>query len=175
MHKALNLPFFEDEFQVNTVLQSIKRKLARVPFQVLPITPEILCAMYEYINIENPAYLALWSSFLVAFCCLFRKANVAPKTLQNFDPIKELSRRKLVVIEEENVVLVYNNWSKTNQFLNRDSIIPLFAHNVQALDPVFHLKKLLSKDLAPDTPAFSFSQNGVLKCITYDVFPKRLK
>ena len=32
LHKALNVEFIEDDFQVNTVLQSIKRKLARVPF-----------------------------------------------------------------------------------------------------------------------------------------------
>ena len=41
LHNALNMPFLEEEFQVNTVLQSIKRKIARVPFQVLPITPSI--------------------------------------------------------------------------------------------------------------------------------------
>ena len=63
MFKALNLPFIEDEFQINTILQSIKRKLAKVPFQVLPITPNILSDMYNFINIENPSDLALWSSF----------------------------------------------------------------------------------------------------------------
>ena len=46
LHKALNAEFIEDEFQVNTVLQSIKRKMARVPFQVLPITKEILCSLW---------------------------------------------------------------------------------------------------------------------------------
>ena len=175
LHKALNLDFFEDEFQVNTVLQSIKRKLARVPFQVLPITPEILCAMYDYIDIEDPADLALWCSFLVAFYCLFRKANVAPKNIQNFDPVKELSRQKLVVVDQDDIVLVYNNWSKTNKFLNRDSITPLCSHSVQALNPVFHLKLLLSSDIGSDKPAFSYIKNGSLKCVTYDVFTSRLK
>ena len=80
LHKALNCPFIEEEFQVNTILQSVKRKLAKVPFQVLPITPSILCSMYNYINVENPADLALWCSFLVAFYCLFRKASVVPKS-----------------------------------------------------------------------------------------------
>ena len=66
LHKALNQPFIEDEFQVNTVLQSLKRKIARVPFQVLPITPKILCDLYNYIDINIPFDLALWSSYLVA-------------------------------------------------------------------------------------------------------------
>ena len=67
MHKALNLSFIEEEFQVNTVLQSLKRKLAKVPFQVLPITPKILCDLYKFLDVNNPADLALWCSFLTAF------------------------------------------------------------------------------------------------------------
>ena len=94
LHRALNQPFIEEEFQINTVLQSLKRKLARVPFQVLPITPKILCDLYNFVNINSPADLALWCSFLVAFYCLFRKANVAPKNRLSFNPTKDLSRQK---------------------------------------------------------------------------------
>ena len=125
LHKSLNQPFIEDEFQVNTILQSIKRKIAKVPFQVLPITTSILCDLYRLIDINIPSDLALWSSFLIAFYCLFRKANVAPKSLTNFDPVKELSRRKIVILEDENRALLYSNFSKTNQFMNRDAVIPL--------------------------------------------------
>ena len=144
LHKALNVDFIEDEFQVNTILQSIKRKLAKVPFQVLPITRDILCSMYNYIDIRKPADLALWCSYLVSFYCLFRKANVAPKSLSKFDSVRELSRKKLTFVENDNVVLVYNNWSKTNQFMNRDVVIPLCQNSILALDPIWHLKKLLS-------------------------------
>ena len=64
LHKSMNQAFIEEEFQINTVLQSIKRKLANVPFQVLPITPQILKDLYNFIDINIPADLALWSSFL---------------------------------------------------------------------------------------------------------------
>ena len=60
LHKALNKPFIEEEFQVTTVLQSIKRKLAKTPFQVLPITPKILLDIYNFIDIQKPSDLALW-------------------------------------------------------------------------------------------------------------------
>ena len=175
LHKALNQVFLEDEFQVNTVLQSIKRKYAEVPFQVLPITREILCSLYKHINIKEPEDLALWCSFLVAFYCLFRKANVAPKSLSGFDPVKELSRKKMKIIEAENVVLIYNNWSKTNQFMNREVVIPLCSNNIRALDPVFHLKELLSWDIADNMPAFSFVKNRQISCISYDRFTSKLK
>ena len=59
LHKSLNVPFIENEFQVNTILQSIKRKLAKTPFQVLPITPKILIDLYGLINVDRPADLAL--------------------------------------------------------------------------------------------------------------------
>ena len=173
LHKSLNLPFFEEEFQVDTVLQSIKRKIAKVPFQVLPITPKILMDMYNFIDISKPRDLAVWSSFLVSFYCLFRKANVVPKSLQNFNSHKELSRRKICILED--CVLVYSNFSKTNQFMNRDAVIPLIKHRYRALDPVFHLKTLFSTDLPEDRPAFSFLENQQVKCITYDLFTKKLK
>ena len=174
LHKALNLPFLEEEFQVNTVLGALKRKLAKVPFQVMPITPKIMCDLYNFIDLKSPADLALWCSFLVAFYCLFRKANVAPKSLLSFNPSKDLSKQKFKILEND-IILVYNNFSKTNQFMNRDAVIPLVKNSTVALDPIFHLKLLLSQDISPQKPAFSYLERGVLKCITYDVFTNRLK
>ena len=165
----------EDEFQVDTVLQAIKQKIAKVPFQVLPITPKILLDMYNFIDISKPSDLALWSSFLVAFYCLFRKANVVPKGIAKFNSQKELSRRKVCILEDNDIILIHSNYSKTNQFMNRTSVIPLVRHSVQALDPVYHVKLLFSTDLADDSPAFSYLENGRLKCITYDFFTKKLK
>ena len=175
LHKSLNIPFFEDEFQINTVLQALKRKIARVPFQVLPITPKIFVDIYNFIDVRLPSDLALWSSFLVAFYCLFRKANVVPKNLTGFNPNKELSRRKLCLLENDEIVLVYNNFSKTNQFMNRESVVPLVKNPIRALDPIFHLKALLSQDLPSESPAFSYTERGSLKCVTYDMFTKKLK
>ena len=175
LHKALNEQFIEDEFQVNTILQSIKRKMAKVPFQVLPITREILSSKYNYIDLNDSADVALWCGFLVSFYCLFRKANVAPKSLKNFDPNKELSRKKLSFVEGESVVLVYNNWSKTNQFMNREIVIPLCQNSVRSLYPVFHLKLLLGWKISEDKPAFCYLKGGKLSCITYDNFTSKLK
>ena len=130
--------------------------------------------MYNFIDIEIPADLALWSSFLVTFYCLFRKANVAPKSISTFNPTKELSRKKFSILEND-IILVYSNFSKTNQFMNRDSVIPLVKNSCRALDPIFHLKKHFLQDFAADKPAFSYFENGSFKCITYDMFTKRLK
>ena len=63
----------------------------------------------------------------------------------------------------EDTVLVYSNFSKTNQFMNRDAVFPLIKHDCLALDPVFHIKKLFQTDLPLDKPAFSFIEQGKLK------------
>ena len=60
--------------------------------------------------------------------------------------------------------------------MNRDSVVPLCQNGVRALDPVFHIRKLFSEnDISEDFPAFSFIQNGNIKCVTYSQFTTRLK
>ena len=173
-HKSLNYQFLEDDFQVTNVMQSIKRKLAKTPFQVLPITPKILLDLYKFIDISKPADLALWSCFLVAFYGLFRKASVAPKSLESFDPSKEISRQKIMIVDD-NTALVYSNFSKTNQFMNKYAIIPLCKHDIRGLDPIYHLKKLYDTPAPPLYPAFSYVEQGRIKCITYSNFTSNLK
>ena len=62
-----------------------------------------------------------------------------------------------------------------NQFMNRNVVIPLCKNEIIGLDPIFHLKLLLSTDISPLRPAFSYIDRGVIKCITYSIFTKRLK
>ena len=156
------------------MLQSLKRKLANVPLQVVPITLKILCDLYQFLDVNPQADLALWCSFLTAFYCLFRKANVVPKSLDLFSAAKDLSRQKFKVLEDD-VILVYSSFSKTNQFMNRDIVIPLVKNVNPALDPISHLRKLFTFDIPADRPAFSFFDNGVLKCVTHQIFTQRLK
>ena len=59
--------------------------------------------------------------------------------------------------------------------MNRESVVPLVKNPIRALDPIFHLKALLSQDLPSESPAFSYTERGSLKCVTYDMFTKTLK
>ena len=79
------------------------------------------------------------------------------------------------MILDENLALVYSNFSKTNQFMNRYAIIPLCKHNNTALDPVYHLQKLFSTSIPPLYPAFAYVENDVIKCVTYSRFTSKLK
>ena len=176
LHRALDKKFPEDDFQVETTLKAIKRLLSGTPFQTLPIIPEILTKMYLFIDIQDPEQLANWCSFLTGFRCLLRKSNLVPTTLPNFDPQTGLSRSKIFIPEDKDVALVYLNWSKTNQFGNSEFVIPMVVDPLQALDPVFHLRKLFTMcDLPDHLPAFSFIKRGRIKCVTYTKFTEDLK
>ena len=58
--------------------------------------------------------------------------------------------------------------------LDSDDAIFL-KHNMRALDPIYHLKKLFQLNISPDRPAFSYFENETLKCVTYDLFTRKLK
>ena len=135
-----------DSFEFKVLLRGLKRKLSKSPKQALPITPEMLILMYEHVDISKPAELAHWTSFLFALRLLYRKSSIAPDSLNKFDHNTGLSREKAVV--SSGVVLVYQNHSKTNQFMSTTSLTPLVPSAITALDPVYHYSKLLAENAA---------------------------
>ena len=85
-----------------------------------------------------------------------------------------LSRAKAVVAH--GTVLVFQNFSKTNQFMATTRTTPLAPSAISALDPVFHYSKLVSEHPVPDNcPAFSYVEGGVVKCVTQRSFNNYLK
>ena len=172
LHHALGYNFPSDSVWIEDTLQGLKRKLKGTPNQVLPITPVILRRMYKLIDIRKPQDLALWSGFLVAFFTLFRKANVCPKDL-NFDPETVLTRGDIVIDEENERVLIFVNFSKTNQYQKNCHVIPIPKNSDPALDLYSHLSTLFSRvEADDDAPALSFTRSSF---ITHKKFTERLK
>ena len=172
LHQALDTPFPCDSFQLDMTLQGLKRKLSRVAFQVLPITPTILRAIFSQLDMRKNQDLALWCSFLISFYGLLRKKSVVPRT-GPYDPKKVLVRRHFNIHLDTNTVYVYLGFSKTNQFGARDLVLPILGNSDPALDPVRHLQELFSRvDASPDSPAFTYAAG---KYITYNSFTTRLK
>ena len=142
LHQALNLPFPEGDFKLDMTMQGLKRKLARVPFQVLPITPKVLRDMYQHLDMRKKSDLALWCAFLLSFYALLRKKNVVPQTKQH-DPLKVVSRRHVKINLAENRIYLYVGFSKTNQFGAKDLVIPIPGNSDQIIDLVRHFQSLL--------------------------------
>ena len=105
LHKAMNVVYPDDDWQVESTLKAIKRELSGAAFQTLPITPEILLQMYSFIDTSTPRGLAEWSCFLTSFYCLLRKASAAPVSLQAFNPVSRLSRHKVSFPANRNICI----------------------------------------------------------------------
>ena len=171
-HIALGLPFPSSSFSLDSTLQGLKRRLARTPFQVLRIDPKVLKLMYSKIDIRKNEDLALWCSFLVAFFCLFRKANVVPKD-SSFDVSKILTRSNIGSDAEKKMVYIYCGFSKTNQFRKKEMFIPIPSNNDPCLDLYRHMYLLKERVPAPDdASAFTYGRN---RFINYKQFTSLLK
>ena len=144
LHDCTGNIFPGETFEFKVLLRGLKRKLARPAKQALPITPEMLILMYEYIDISRPFHLAHWTAFIFALRLLYRKKSIAPVSLNSFDARTGLSRGKVAFIND--VVLVYENHSKTNQFMATNRVTPLMGGNIRALDPVFHYCRLSNEN-----------------------------
>ena len=72
LHEIFNLPFQRDSFQLRLTLQSLKRRLARAPFQALSISIIQLKEMYKYVDIDKPEDLAICCSSTDPHCWQFR-------------------------------------------------------------------------------------------------------
>ena len=105
----------------------------------------MLIVMYQHVNISNSYQLAHWTSFLFALRLLYRKSSIAPESLKKFQYSTGLSRDKVQI--SEGVVLVFQNHSKTNQFMAQTRVTPIIASTIFALDPVFHYNKLVAENL----------------------------
>lgn len=153
-------------------MQGLKRRLARTPFQVLPVVPKVLRLMYKEINITKKEDLALWCSYLVSFYCLFRKSNTVPRNT-GYDSSKILTRGDIGIDSEKKMIFVNCGFSKTNQFRKRNMIIPIPSNEDPSLDLYRHMSLLLESVQAPeDAPAFTYGQG---KFIGYNQFTSRLK
>ena len=172
LHHTTGHDFPTDSVWLEDTLQGLKRKLKGTPKQVLPINPVILRCMYPSVNLKSNADIAMWVGCLLAFFTLFRKANLCPRNHQ-FDPQTVLTRDDVVLDEDGQRVLVYVNFSKTNQFSRRRRCIPIPTNKDPALDLFRHVQLLYSRVKAEDdVPALSFSSRSF---ITHRTFTTKLK
>ena len=172
LHEAYGHSFPSNDFNLDTTMQGLKRKLAKTPFFVMPITPKVLRSMYSHLNMSKPADLALWASYLTAFYGLFRKSNVVPESAV-IDPKRTLTRDHIMLDRANRIVYIHVTFSKTIQFCQRDLIIPIPSNTDPALDLYRHMERLLDTVAAPgSSPAFSYT---VSQFITYKCFTNRLK
>ena len=172
-HQTQGNEFPDHDFDIVNTLHGLKRKLLHTPRQALPLTPDIMRAMFRHLDMSKAKDLATWCSFLVTFYCLFRKSNTVPKSASKINLQRTLLRRHIRIDDSSDTVYVHVTFSKTIQFGEKDIVIPIPSNSDPAMDPVRHLRALFNiVEASGDSPAFSFSKD---KFLTYSGFTTQLK
>ena len=160
--------------RVQLTLRGLKRLLSASVKRKLPITPTILLALRDVMDLSLPLHLALWAAFLLGFFSFFRKSNIIPPSHSQFSPNKHLSRSDFYFTSWGLIVSV--KWSKVNQFRERTLLIPLVSIPSHALCPVQALRKFFDTCPAPaSSPAFVIPTAHGLRSLSYNSFTKHLK
>ena len=172
LHHIMGHEFPADSVQLEDTLQGLKRKLKGTPKQVLPIDPVILRRVFKYVDLKKNIELAQWCGCLIAFFTLFRKANLCPRDLK-YDPETILTRGDVILDKADQKVLIFVNFSKTNQFQRQCHVIPIPKNDDPALDLYTHLCELFSRVKADDdAPTLSYSSSLF---VTHKPFTAKLK
>ena len=144
---------------VSVSLRGLKAQLSRPVRQKLPFTIHHLCKFYNHLSLSNVKHLACWCAILLAFFGCFRLSNLVPASKKKFDPLKHLRRDDIKF--EEDVVLVFYKWSKTNQNSNKVIWVPICSVADKRFDIKSFLLKLFETVKAPKAaPLFSFSKEN---------------
>lgn len=151
------MKMFESVY-ISAALKGLKAQLSRPVNQKLPFTVEHLLMFYNILDFSEVKQLACWCAMLLSFFGCFRLSNVVPTSKKKFDPLKHLTRDDIRF--ENNYVLIYYKWSKTNQHCDRVSWIPIYCVSDDRFNVKLFLKLLLSNVKAKsDAPLFSFGKN----------------
>ncbi|CAG2202145.1 unnamed protein product [Mytilus edulis] len=175
LHLLLGVEFpTEDWFSIKLLFRGLSRQNHHMPRRALPITPQILFQMYEFLDMSNPSDVTIWCCFLFAFFLMVRKSNLVPTSAKNFDPHKQLCRKNVIVFSD--YLLVRMEWSKTIQFGNRKLELPLVKIKESPLCPYNAYNRMCTLIPADgDKPAFLIPQSKGYKTLCYSFFQKRLR
>lgn len=141
---------------VSSSIKGLKAKLSRPVGQKLPFAIEHLLQFYRILDLSEVRQLAAWCAMLLAFFGCFRLSNLVPPTKRKFDPLKHLKVDDIKF--DDNIVLVFYKFSKTNQNSSKVSWVPIYVVNDLRFDLKLHLKLLFASVNPPsDAPLFSFN------------------
>ena len=144
--------------QVTASLKGLKAQLSRPVRQKLPFSVNHLLTFHACLNLNDAKHLACWCAMLLGFFGCFRLSNLVPVSMCKYDPHKQLNRCDIRF--EDNLVLIYYKWSKTNQNSRKVSWIPICNVSDSRFNLRIYFDKLLTLVKAPkDAPLFSYSKS----------------
>ena len=155
---------------LSTVMRGIRRCRGKPPRQKLPITPEILRAIYASLDLNDSVNVAFWAACLCAFYTFCRKSSLVPKSVRPHHARLSLQRHD-VTLGRSGALVTFRH-SKTLQFWNRTLVVPIPRVSNSPLCPVTALARLLQATAAalPEAPLFAYHTSGGLAYLTDAAF-----
>ena len=175
LHLFLDYSFNHfDTFYFKLFMKGLKRCNPHTIKAALPITPEILIQMKEFLDFDNVNSYTFWCLSLFAFFLMCRKSNLVGTVN---DISKCLKRGDVTVFDD--YLIVRFNWSKTIQFGERYLEIPIVANPASPLCAVSAFKKMCFKfPVSSDSPNFVITwinRNNKLIPVSYSLFQSFIK
>lgn len=179
---AVRLAHLEEElpnpmlknYHLESTLRGIRRALGDQVMRKLPITPNLLRSVLDFIDLSLPLHSAFWAACLVMFFGLLRRSNTLYDSTQA--RAGKFLKKNHVELTRDGV-LIKLPWSKTIQFGSRVLTIPLPRIRGHCLCPTqavaHHFQTSPSED--PDLHAFAYIHQGHPTPLTPQVFIKLLR
>lgn len=165
-----------DEFQLKLTLKGLARMNPHCPKQALHITPQILLRIFELLDISKPYDATFWCLFLHAFFLMFRKSNLVPNSVKQFDERKQLCRKNIKYDRSKGMLIFDICWSKTIQCGERTLYIPLVEIPNSSLCPVkAYINMITLIPAENESPAFCILKGKLLVPVTYYLFQNVLR
>ena len=150
--KECEFPSLHD-VQIRLTLRGLGKMLFHTPKQAAPITPEILIEIWRVLDFSKPIHSTFWCMCLFAFFMMARKSSIAPPSEVEFDTAKYLCRYDIILTSFG--LQVNLKYSKTNQFGDKNILLPMYALPDSPLCPVRAFKLMCTLVPAPsEAPAF---------------------
>ena len=173
--QQFNIDLHQDFF-IRLTLRGLKCLNGHTPASKLPITPQILLRLHSTIDFSNSLDLVFWTAALVAYFTFFRKSNLFPSSPSTFDPVRNLTRQDVQIIQSFALITV--NRTKTIQFQERRLTIPIPRIPNSPLCPVSALERYYQSvpvSAAVRHPLSTYVQCGTLHSMTYPKFIQTLR
>ena len=156
--------------EVRLTLMGLNKTMVNVVKQAEPITPEILLDIVVHLDLTKRMDLVFWGVLVVGFFTFFRKSNLVPDAIDEFNPLKQPTKGSIRF--ENMLVLISTRWTKTIQFKQRQVETPLFEIQDSPLCPLKTLRALVALPGRRNHPLFAL-KGGIP--FTYNMLQNKLK
>ena len=123
-------------FLLKMTLRGLRRTNTHVVKRAKPMTPTLLRQIHAVLNHNNPIHAIFWGICILAFLLLFRKSNLVPDKVNEFNGEKQLRHGDCVIDRARNRVIVGIRWAKNQQFKRELMTFPLPSLTGSVLCPV---------------------------------------